>query len=433
MPPKTIITNVSVVSMASGKVAHDQEVLIDGTRIENISKSQSLDKSNYKIIDGTGKYLMPGLFDMHTHMNDKKFLPLFLMNGITAIRDLGNVDENIFSLREDARTGKVLSPRLFVCGKILEGDPPLWNGFKVVKTKSEAVAAVRELKKKDADFVKVYHTLQPNLYKAIMTEAKKQNMKVTGHIPNGMSAIDVLEAGQGCIEHMSQITRNAGDIIYEDANEVGYEGWRRFTGYKVKENDFQDLLNSLQKHKAYLCPTMVVAQKTAALIDYNSLASSPGASYMDDNYVKEEWNPNSKKAAENIKGVKPLWFKNYGVIFEGSKTLIKRLAEHATILAGTDTPNPFVIPGFALLDELELLVECGLSPYQALQAATTNAAQYLDVDDELGTVEVGKTANLVLLAKDPLKSIDNIKTVEAIVLNGRYHTVAELKSLREKL
>lgn len=429
MSQKTIITNVSVISMISDQVIAGQDVIINGSKIESIARHRLSNQIEHLVIDGTGKYLAPGLFDMHTHINyDKKFLPMFLMNGVTAIRDLGNIDEDIFKFRDDAKAGKVLSPRLFVCGKILEGDPPLWDGFEVIRTKKEATDAVKNLKEKNADFVKVYHTLQPDLYKAVMSEAKKQDLKVTGHVPNGMTVVEVLDAGQGCVEHMSQITFDVGEMISEDANEQGYEGWSRFTGYKVDETKLHELLDSLQKHKAYICPTLVVDQKTAALVDYESLTSSEAASYMDDSLVKEEWNPSSENSYESIRGQKPLWFENYGVICEGSKTLIPQLSEHATILAGTDTANPFVIPGFSLHDELELLVEAGLSPYQALKAVTTNAAEYLDVSDELGTVQAGKTANLILLNKNPLESIGNIRSLEGIVLNGKYHTAKDLKS-----
>lgn len=432
MAEKVIISNVSVISMTSNRVLHNQDVEIEGRLITGVSATKNRAAQNEQVIDATGKYVIPGLFDMHTHMNDKKFLPLFLMNGVTAIRELGNVDDSIFELKEQSKKDTFLGPRMFVSGKILEGDPPFWEGFEVIRSKAEAVAAVRELKQKGADFVKVYHTLPKDLYEAILDEARKQDLKVTGHVPNGMSAAEVLNSGQGCIEHMSQITMNVGKVIDEDANEPGYKGWRRFTGYTVNESAFGKLLDSLKKHDAYICPTLVVEQKISALADYDSLASSAEAGYMDAGYTEEEWNPNHKNAATNIKGLRPLWFKNYGVIFGGSKTLIKQLAQHATILAGTDTPNPFVIPGFSLHSELELLVESGLSPYEALQAATANAAEYLDVRDELGTIEAGKTANVVLLSENPLESISNTRTAQGIVLNGQYHEIDKLKKLAHK-
>lgn len=432
MPEKILISNVSVIAMTSDHVLHNQDVEIEGRLIKSVSEAKRRVRPSGQVIDGTGKFLIPGLFDMHTHMNDKKFLPLFLMNGVTAIRELGNVDDSIFELKEQSKKDTFLGPRMFVSGKILEGDPPFWDGFEVIHSKTEAVAAVRELKQKGADFVKVYHTLPKDLYEAILDEAKKQDLKVTGHVPNDMSATEALDAGQSCIEHMSQITMNVGKVIDEGANEPGYKGWRRFTGYKVNDSVFGKLLDSLQKQDAYICPTLVVEQKISALEDYDSLASSAEAGYMDASYTEEEWNPNHKNAASNIKGVRPLWFKNYGVIFGGSKTLIKQLAQHATILAGTDTPNPFVIPGFSLHSELELLVESGLSPYEAMQAATTNAAKYLEVRDELGTIEAGKIANLVLLSENPLESISHTRTALGIVLNGQYHEVDKLKELARK-
>jgi len=205
MPTKTLIKNINVITMTDEQVIVKQDVLIEGKLIKKIVPTGSLKIIVDDEIDGTDRYLMPGLFDMHAHVNEERFLKLFLLNGITAVRDLGNEDNGIFKLKKDINSGRIIGPRLFVSGKILEGDPPFWEGFNVIKSKAQAVNAVKELKAKGADQVKVYHTLSPELHKSIIDEAHKLGMKVTGHVPQEMNVLEALDAGQDGIEHLSSL------------------------------------------------------------------------------------------------------------------------------------------------------------------------------------------------------------------------------------
>ncbi len=429
MPSKILIKNINVITMADDQVLVKQDVFIEGKHIKKIVPSGTLKIAVDDVVDGTGKYLMPGLFDMHAHVNEERFLKLFLLNGITAVRDLGNVDDGIFKLKDDINSGKVTGPRLFVSGKILEGDPPFWEGFSVIKSKAQAVKAVKELKTKGADQVKVYHTLRPEIHKIIIDEAHKLGMKVTGHVPQEMTALQALNVGQDGIEHLSSVTGYIGQIDYEDANEPGYEGWSRFIGYKIKDKELRELTHAFKSNNAYFCPTIIVDRQISKLADYKSLVKEADAKYVESHYIKEEWNPDSKNAATNIKGVKPLWFKNYAVIYNGSRSAIKTIKKGAIMLAGTDTPNPFVVAGFSLAKELELLVESGLSNFEAMQAATVNAAKWLEVYAELGTVAEGKVANLIVVGKNPLEHIENVKSISTVILNGRLFPKSKLDEM----
>ncbi len=429
MPTKTLIKNINVITMADEQLLVKQDVLIEGKRIKKIVPSGSLKVVVNDEIDGTDKYLMPGLFDMHAHVNEERFLKLFLLNGITAVRDLGNVDDDIFRLKDNINSGKVTGPRLFVSGKILEGDPPFWEGFSVVKSKAQAVEAVKELKAKGADQVKIYHTLSPELHKVIIDEAHKLGMQVTGHVPQEMTALQALNVGQDGIEHLSSITGYIGQIDYEDANETGYEGWSRFTNYKIKDKELRKLTEAFKSNNAYFCPTLIVDRQISSLADYKSLVKETDAKYVEPHYIKEEWNPDSKNAATNIKGVKPLWFKNFSVIYNGARPALKIIKDGATMLAGTDTPNPFVVPGFSLAKELELLVESGLSNFEALQAATVNAAHWLGVYADLGSIADGKVANLIVLSKNPLEHIGNVKSISIVMLDGKSFSKNKLEKM----
>ena len=421
-----LIKNISVITMTDDNILPSQDVLIEGSRITKIVPNKNSTLMADEQIDGTGKYLMPGLFDMHAHIHDEPILDLFLMNGITGIRDLGSTT-NIFKRREDIAEGKQIGPRLFVSGKILEGDPPLWDGFYVIKTKKQAIDTVHWLKDLKADQVKVYHTLKPEIHKAIIAESHKLGLKVAGHVPTDITTAEALNLGQDCIEHYHD-GWYFGDIEYEPATEPEYKkiGFNRFTGYKINQQKLNDLIEAYKDHDTYMCPTLIVDQQIVKLADYPKLVKETDLRYVDSKYVEEYWNPNSQNAAANIKGNNPLYFENIGVVYRGSLPALKKLKKVTTILAGSDTPNPFVVPGFSLHQELKLLVEAGLTNYEALQAATTNATKYLEVNDELGTVEPGKTANLIILKKNPLEDIKNTTTIDTVILNGQLYSQKSL-------
>ena len=154
---------------------------------------------------------------------------------------------------------------------------------------------------------------------------------------------------------------------------------------------------------------------------YKKLLSSQDMKYMPKHYGFIDWNPSHPKSSQNIRGKIPQWFRNAGIIAKQMSKLIPMFQKKGVVLlAGSDTPNPFVIPGFSLIEELQLLVSAGLKPYQALESATYNAAKFIDVLSDLGTIEEGKIANLVLLKKNPLKNIYNVRSTEIVILNGTY-------------
>lgn len=430
MSPDFLIQNVSVIPMPGHRVLQGYDVCIEGSKITRISPSKRQKVlSGHKLIDGSGKFLMPGLFDMHVHLYSQSFFPLFLMNGVTAIREMGNTQESIFQLREGVNTGKVLGPRMFVCGPILEGNPPLWKGFRVIRSKKEAKNAVKELKQKGADFIKVYHTLKPEIYKIILSEAHLRGLKVTGHLPKSIDILEGLSLGQDGFEHMYDFVEHVVEISSIDAHLKTRPGWRKFTNVKINKQKLQKLSTILKKNRyVSFCPTLVVDEKMGELSNYKKLEKVKETKYLSKRYTEVIWNPEHPKSAENVRDLPSLYFKNIKTLYAQTRHILPSLTGNGNLLAGSDTPNPFVIPGFSLIEELELLVSSGLKPYQALEAATYNAAQWLNVQSELGTIEEGKTANLVLLRKSPLESISHIRSLEAVTLNGKYFSLKSLKA-----
>ena len=425
MTKSILIKNVDIISMVDDQLLKTQDVLIEGTQIKTICNTGTQNLEADKTIDATGQFLMPGLFDMHVHVHDEPYMPLFLMNGITGIRDLGSVTD-IFKRRDNIASGKELGPRLFVSGKILEGDPPTWgDAFYVIKTKKQALETIHWLKNHKTDQVKVYDSLPAELYKISIKEAKKQGLKVAGHLNQYMPAAETINLGLDSVEHFG-ITLGwlIGDITRELSKIPGAEDFNVITKYKINDKKLHDAAEAFKTNNAYLCPTLILEKQLSQYTEYKELLKQVDTRYFDPN--SQYWIPKKANGEEGLDDRNKLFYDNIKSLREGTKGVLKTLKKSATILAGTDTPNPFVMPGYSLHQELELLVEAGLTNYEALQATTTNATKYLDVSDELGTVETGKTANLILLTKNPLKNIKNTTTIQTVILNGQPHTQKSL-------
>lgn len=428
-----LIKNVNIIPMPGPRMLQDYDVVIEGARIKRIfpSRKQKNDKFAGHIIDGKGKFLIPGLFDMHVHLHSQTWLPLFLQYGITVIRETGSYKKEIFSLRNKVNSGKVFGPRMYICGPILEGYPPFWKGFRIVRNKKEGRVAVRELKRQGVDFIKVYQTLKPEVYRAILEEAHKQGLKVTGHLPKSISIMKAMKMGQNGFEHMSSVRNYISKIVSVNANLRNYPGWRKFVDVKIDRTKLKKLGSLLERSNVSLCPTLVVDRKMSQLADYSRLQRSKEARLLPKYYREIKWNPNHPKSSTNIRGRPSLYWENFCFYYERTRRILPFLRKHSNIIAGSDTPNPFVIPGVSLLEELELLVDSGLKPYQALETATYNAALSLDALLDLGTIEEGKTANLVLLKKNPLEDISNIRSIKGVVLDGVYFSRQEIEQKKK--
>lgn len=414
------IKDTSVISMVDDKVQSHRDILISGDRISKITETDLGNKLESDI-DGRDKYLMPGLFDAHAHVYDyDSMLPMFLANGITAIRDTGNSKSGIYELRRNAMKGEADSPLIYTSGKIIEGDPPIWNGFEVVKTKQQVKQAINRQVEAGADFIKIYQTLPDDLYREAIKQAKLHGKKVVGHISGELTPKEVIQAGLDGIEHLDSLMPLV-DIESEPLNQPGYEdGWRKFTSSSLNQEKFDLFIATISDKTVYFCPTLILEQKIMGRVDYESLTTDENIKYMSDKYVFGDWKPG--------KNHKSMWFRNFAVGIKPLLQQILKLYYASTLLAGSDTANPFVVPGFSLHEELSLLVESGLTTHQALLCATVNPAKFLDMDSKLGTVEEGKMANLILLNKNPLEDISNSREVEASFILGRYFNSKDIRN-----
>ncbi len=451
--PDLAFTHVTVLDMSGGPAKADVTVVVSGNRIASVqhSKKAKIPKGA-SVVDAKGKFLLPGLWDMHVHairqqgFNTDNFFSLFIANGITGVRDMGNSPlsmSEIQHLRQEIETGKRPGPRMFVAGPLVDGRPSLWKSKVIVTTEQAGRAAVDSLKKAGVDFIKVYAGLEPAVYFAIADEAKKQGIPFVGHIPQAVTAQEASNAGQKSVEHLGEgeillacsaqeeSARQARRLLsdYKPGTQEWITQWNTYNQLLLdtySEERAKALLALLGKNTTWQCPTLTGTYAAFYFIEA-AQASEDKRKYLSTD-VKEFWSQmtefRKKMNPASIEVLKKHYQLNVQLVGAMNKAGVP-------LLAGTDELTPHVVPGFSLHEELRLLVEAGLSPLEALQAATLNPAKYFGLTDSLGTVEEGKLADLLLLDANPLEEIANTQKITAVVANGRYFSRQELDHLLE--
>ena len=422
-----VIMNVSVVMPHGGKILRNQTVTIKNGIIISVADSSPVSQNSQTVVDAKGKYLIPGLWDMHAHTSfispvwDEKIIyPLYIANGITGVRDMGGDFELLKQRRARIEKGELLGPHLYIGGPFLidaESDAQTIS----VKTPQEARAAVDKLKNEGADFIKILSRLSRDSYFAIAEESKKDHIHFVGHVPSTISALEASEAGQYSIEHLtgislacsSQETDLQGKIKLATAKRdwFAYRGlfMSRLPGPTTSKKPAK-LFSAFVEHNTWQVPTLIWT-KTQSALDDTKWDTDSRLKYAPES-VRKEWDRQTL-----LKQTPPDILTNYkNEATRGSQLVKAMLKAKVRFMAGSDGPDPYVFPGFSLHDELELLVQSGFTPAQALEAATSNPAIFMEKTDKYGTIEKGHAADLVLLEANPLEDIRNTRKIAAVVL-----------------
>lgn len=446
-----IFTHVTIIDTAGGPNKTDMTVFITGDRVTEIKKTSKVRRAKgTQIIDATAKFLIPGLWDMHVHWYDERYFPLFIANGVTGMRIMWG-DPDHFKQREEISKGSLIGPRMIIASPIIDGPMPVMPDSISVSNEAEARQAVRQVKEMGYDFVKVYQLLPREAYFAIADESKKLGIPFAGHIPSSISATEASNAGQRSVEHLGgglgillACTNKEEELRKE--REKAYRDFSRqkpptrsrlgaFGTFHKKVLEAIDVKNASSlfalfvKNSTWQCPTLTVL-RSGSFLDDKKFTNDPRLKYMT-KAEGESWelkhNPiASSNTAEDWAIEKKVYHKELEVVGAMRRAGVE-------MLAGTDVLNPFCFPGFSLHDELGLLVEAGLTPMEALQAATYNPAKFLGLTDSLGTVDTGKKADLVLLEANPLEDIGNTKKITAVVIGGKYFPKASLDEMLAKI
>ncbi len=440
-PGNLAITHVNVIDMTGAPVRPDMTVVIDGDRISAVGGAKRIAvPEGAKVVDGSGKYLIPGLWDMHVHVHwpgwPESMYPLLVASGITGARDmwgdLSVVEANQAAIAE----GRVVGPRFIASGNIVDGSPTC-RGSVCVANADEARAAVDSLAEAGAGFIKVNSGLSREALLAIAEQASARGIAFAGHVPRAVRVTEASDAGQKSIEHLTGIpagcstreddVRAAWDQAYElqttGAPEAGgrLQAAQEFEMSTYDKERCGELARRFTTNRTWVVPTLFRVSSHGNL---SEIMNDPRLKYIPPE-LRDQWD---RRTNSLLSRTEEEWARERRA-FARRLEIVGDLNEAgALILAGTDTPS-YRYPGFSLHDELELLVEAGLTPLEALQAATLNAAVFLEATDSLGTIEVGKAADLVLLDANPLADIRNTQRILAVILRGEVYSRAELDEL----
>ena len=434
-PIGTAITNVTVIDAENG-VRQNHTVIFDGDEIISVAPAADAPEAA-ETIDGEGKFLIPGLWDMHVHLTyDDRFTEMmprtFLEYGITSVRDTGGLLHKMLPVVEKMRAPDAMAPRVFFSGPLLDGEHVVYDGNSrpEIGTRNASVEMaqtnVANLKEQGADFIKIYEMVSPEVFVALVDEANKHNLPIASHIPLSLIAS---EAGPrvDSMEHLRNVELDCAensDELLETRRQV-LNSYEPGSGFELRSS-----LHSLQRLGAVaVLDEERCAQVLAALTSTIQVPTARlNALELIPVFERDDW-------AAALNGMPPDVQKEWrkaAVLSEmnaddrdtrfGVYTLemISRMdAAGVPIGAGTDTPIGYAIPGYSLHNELDILVRAGMAPLEALRAATVRPAEFLRLQDEMGTIDIGKRADLVLLSANPLDNITNTRKIDTVISKGR--------------
>jgi imidazolonepropionase-like amidohydrolase len=419
--------DVNVIPMDREVVLRHRTVLVADDTIVQVAPAGGIAlPPGTRRIRGNGRYLMPGLSDMHQHFlrspepgrkaalvfegadaMNRLFGLLAIANGVTTVRSLWG-QPAIDRVTACFAAGTWPGPTVYSSGPITDGDPPEIAGARAVGTPEEGRRAVREDKAAGRDGIKIYDLLSLPAYDAILDEAHRQELPVWGHLPFAVPLDHAIALHQASIEHIDSLLgpmqADPGDAARLKLDEL------------VRHADPERLRPHARAMKAagvWICPTVAVIQ-----MDWPAGRSATGMAYLPAPFMR--------RYARN-------WSAGSGALANAESRLalatVRVLHEEGVgILAGSDALKRNVVPGFALVQEIGYLVAAGLRPYEALQAATTNAARFLHRSGEFGGVEAGMRADLLLLSADPLADVANLRRRVGVMARGRWYPEATLRA-----
>jgi imidazolonepropionase-like amidohydrolase len=405
-----IVGGTLIDGTGAAPVADAAVVIRKGRIVATGPRSKVKIPKHANVVDAKGKFILPGLWDMHAHFEQVEWGPIYLAAGVTTVRDCGNELEFITAVRDAIAQGRGLGPRLLLAG-VVDGTGPLALGVERVDTLEQARSWVDRYHDARFQQMKIYSSVKLEELKAVTDEAHRLGMTVTGHVPEGLTAFQTVEAGQDQINHISYIA----DIMHAPLPETATRADRRNAIINIDLNspESQKALAFLKDHHTVVDPTIALYELFTATTAKPPASFEPGVNKIAAELagqVTDVEPPNETSDAREK-------------VFQKQVAIVGALHRAGiTIVAGTDQ----AVPGHSLHREIELYVQSGFTPLEAIQSATTVPAHVMGLDKELGTIETGKRADLILINGDPLQDIHNTRNVEYVITNGTMYHTAEL-------
>lgn len=407
------LTRVTVIDPQAGSTQPNMTVLVRDGRVASVTATGAALPGGVQQFDAAGKFLIPGLWDMHVHLSYStgSALPVYIANGVTGVRDLGSDLAQIDDWRAHINAGTLIGPRIIRAGPMVNGQS--FNQYQLVTNGPEqARGIVRTLKQVGVDFVKIHRRVPRDDYFAIVDETKKQGLTLVGHIPMTVRPEEASDAGQ-LIEHTETLFEGTFSEGMEDAKLP--DAIRAF-----RAKDAAALFARFVRNQTPVTPMIGL---------WRMLAEPPPGGPLSDPRLKYTARSRRELLASQLAMTKEqldLIARRY---LEYRETVRMMNRAGVLLLAGTDSSVPPRIPGFALHEELMTLVDAGLTPLEALRTATVNAARILKKTDDFGTVAPGKVADMVVLDANPLEDIRNTQRIAAVIARGKLLRRGDLDGL----
>ncbi|WP_068839955.1 amidohydrolase family protein [Pontibacter akesuensis] len=424
-----LLLNATVVDVASGSLTPGQLIAISNDTIRMVDATANRDKYEaQQVIDASGKYVMPGLWDMHVHFRggdsliaeNKNLLPLYLAYGVTTVRDAGgDIVPSVLSWREQIKNGNLQGPTIFTPGPKLDGAAPAWAGSIEVVNAGDIEAALDSLEKLQVDYVKMYDgSLTKEAFYGIIQAAEKRGMKTTGHMPLSADIVQAIDYGLDGSEHM-YYTLKATSPLADSLTKLNL-------GYGMMNqivNSFdpqlaREVYAKMKANNVYITPTLHIGKVLSELLDTDhsrdTLLPYMGSGIQQTYQRRIE---GAKRAGRSGSDARQKMAQlNMDMI-------VPMYEAGVNIVAGSDAgpSNSYVYPGESLHGELQSLVKAGLSPQQALVTSVINGPKFFGLENSYGSIEKGKVADLLLLNANPLQNIANTSNIAVVVKGGRVH------------
>jgi imidazolonepropionase-like amidohydrolase len=438
-----LIYNANIIDVNDGQILPDRAILISKGMIKTIGSYSDLksDISKEFQFDAHNKYVIPGLWDMHVHIEGEDLIednialfPVYIAYGITTVRDMASdLGEQVLAWRDEINERKLLGPRIYTAGRKLEGLNSIWKRDLEISNVQELHQMLDTLEKYKVDLIKITeNTLEGPLFLTSVIEARKRGFKVSGHVPHDLTIRELVDAGFSSIEHASYLLRlgmdekkvveqiKAKKITKLIADDIYLNNFNQDTAIKA--------YNELAKTNIAVTPTLI-GGKQLAYLDEDNHKGDVFLDYLTKRFTdKYQWRIDrmANYSVEKKQQAKD----RYQLISQQLPFLQKA---GITILAGSDAAalNTFVYPALALHEELILFQKSGLTPLQTLQSATKNGAKFMGKYDTSASVEKGKMADMVVLNTNPLEDIKSTQDIFAVIKNGRYFSRSDLDKMLE--
>jgi hypothetical protein len=427
----TAFTDVTVVAMDSDQPLRHHTVVVEGGSITKLCTTNCDLPSDVKTIDGRGKWLIPGLHDMHVHLDGTKgMLALFVMNGVTTVRNMAGSPRTI-AMRERIAKGELFGPTIYTAGPFVDGERPRWEASASVVNAADAERVIADHVAAHYDYVKIYNGLTLAAFDAVALAARAHDLRLVGHVPFKVPLAHVLELGQASVEHLSgfaeAVERTDSPVRHQRSSAAIIKRWMFADPEKITQ-----VVADVVKHRAYNTPTLVTAAAYGELYRGHLPEGANGDLEEVSPDWRARWDP--KKSPKHYdRSIRQAMDEAHDKALATEKRIVKQLADAGGLLmAGTDTPNPYVVPGPSLHQELGMIAAAGISPYNALRTATTTPADFLG-DPRDGRIAVGAHADLVLLDADPLADIHNVDKIAGVMVRGHWLAPTDLKAMRDSL